>query len=135
MIRRTTSLQIRDIPYTIPTPCHIPPPSTFDLSSALISTIDFATCTGITFFISSGTTFAIHAHTPSAPLAQDTFHRLHPPAQTAAVWVHVPLARADTIVALGLQHAQRPSPSIYSYLVSFEYKPTFSSSLDAIVYG
>lgn len=54
-------------------------------------------CTGITFFIYSGATYAVHAHTPRTPFAEATFERLLPGSQRAVAWVYVPLARGDAV--------------------------------------
>ncbi|POR32421.1 Uncharacterized protein TPAR_07376 [Tolypocladium paradoxum] len=62
----------------LPPPCHL-------------GTVQLRACTGITFFMSSGSTYAVHAHTSNRLSAQSTFEAL-PTAQRKIVsWVYVPI--------------------------------------------
>ncbi len=56
-----------------------------------LGTIETQNSFGITFFISSGTIAAIHAHTVQAPSAYSCFQRLNPVKKKWVAWIFVPI--------------------------------------------
>ncbi|TQV97875.1 hypothetical protein IF1G_03618 [Cordyceps javanica] len=56
-----------------------------------LGTIETQHSFGITFFISSGTIAAIHAHTGQAPSAYSCFQRLNPVKKKWVAWIFVPI--------------------------------------------
>ncbi|EGX91146.1 hypothetical protein CCM_05304 [Cordyceps militaris CM01] len=56
-----------------------------------LGTIETRHSFGITFFISSGTIAAIHAHTKQAPSAYSCFQRLNPVKKKWVAWIFVPI--------------------------------------------
>ncbi|EQL02965.1 hypothetical protein OCS_01326 [Ophiocordyceps sinensis CO18] len=71
-----------------------------------LRTIHLRNCFALTFFVSSGSTLAIHGHTRQRPFAQSTFDTLWPLQQRFAAWVYVPIPKG--IAALGLRNSRGP---------------------------
>lgn len=87
-----------------------------------IATIQTRFCFGLTFFVSFGGIRAIHAHTPRAPCALDTLQQLPFRSQPYALWIYMPIASEDSILAFGLrfqEHGQDFGGKTPSFLVSF----------------
>lgn len=80
-----------------------------------LATVDLAEVTGLTFLMnSSGGTLTVHGHTAKKPFAtapageEDGF----------AVWVYVPLAKGDEVLAVATRGFTWPPPGKPSFLVS-----------------
>lgn len=73
--------------------------------SMSLRTIDLDSCTGLTFFMTSRDTYAIHAHTPSQPTAHETFKTLSRRHQELAAWVHVPFSATDLVEGFGVRRS------------------------------
>lgn len=73
--------------------------------SLSLNTVDMDSCSGLTFFMTSKDTFAIHAHTRSRPTAHSTFERLSPRHQEVAAWVYVPFAPSDRVEGFGVRRS------------------------------
>lgn len=77
---------------SITQPCHI-------------RTIQLEGCTGFTFFMLSGYTYAVHAHTSSRLSARGTFNALPIALQKAFFWLHVPII--GSLKMFGFSSAQQ----------------------------
>lgn len=73
--------------------------------SMSLRTIDLDTCSGLTFFMTSRDTYAIHAHTRAQPTARETFNRLSPRHQDVAAWVYVPFSALDHVEGFGVRRS------------------------------
>lgn len=70
-----------------------------------LGTIHTSNCTGITFFIASDSTYAVHAHTSSEPSAYSTFTNLTPGRQDSVAWVYVPIQ--SDVMQFGFSHISK----------------------------
>ncbi len=93
--------------------------STPRYSYSRLCTINTAECTGITFFVLSGYTYAIHAHTKTTPSAQTTFEELWPRDQSSASWVYIPFTSDDPVTAFGFRRSKFDKRLQCSFLVNF----------------
>lgn len=73
--------------------------------SMSLRTIDLDSCSGLTFFMTSRDTYAIHAHTRAQPTARETFNRLSPRHQDVAAWVYVPFSASDRVEGFGVRRS------------------------------
>lgn len=73
--------------------------------SLSLNTVDMDSCSGLTFFMTSKDTYAIHAHTRANPTAHSTFERLSPRHQDVSAWVYVPFAAADRVEGFGVRRS------------------------------
>lgn len=64
---------------------------TLNIEPCRLRTIVLRDCTGITFFVSAGSTWAIHGHTRQEPFAEATLRTLPLRRQQSALWIYVPL--------------------------------------------
>ncbi|KAI5459552.1 hypothetical protein BGZ63DRAFT_388280 [Mariannaea sp. PMI_226] len=84
--------------------------------STRFRTIDLRGTTGLTFFFSFNKVYAVHAHTPRIPEANDTFSQLSQRRQVNVAWIYLPIPKEDEIIALtvrlrrsqGRSTAQKP---------------------------
>jgi hypothetical protein len=98
VLDQDTHLQLSDVPIGItdisPMPGSTPP--------TRLGTVDFASCTGITFFIAKGAIYALHAHNAVLPDATSTFYRLPELLQMEVMWIYVPISPEDEVVGFGI---------------------------------
>ncbi|KND90454.1 hypothetical protein TOPH_05024 [Tolypocladium ophioglossoides CBS 100239] len=80
---RTKGFRIWDAPGPPASPQFLPYP-TPDTSLSRVATMETGICTGITFFILSAVTYAIHEHTLNTVYAHATFERLSSQRQASA---------------------------------------------------
>lgn len=73
--------------------------------SMALRTIDLDACTGLTFFMTSKDTYAIHAHTSAQPLARETYNKLSPRHQEISAWVYVPFTDLDQVQGFGVRRS------------------------------
>ena len=73
--------------------------------SLALRTIDLDACMGLTFFMTSKDTYAIHAHTRAQPTARETFEKLSPHHQDICSWVYVPFALHDQVQGFGVRRS------------------------------
>lgn len=89
-----------------PTTCKLLNPATSrflsirNLSSQLYA-IDLTRSRGLTFFFSSGKLCGIHTHRSEYSSALDTYERFPLRSRRRMVWIHVPIAQNDQVLALG----------------------------------
>lgn len=62
--------------------------------------------TGLTFFYSFSKIYAIHAHTPTAPYAEETWKQLSRRRRPNTAWAYLPMAKGDDILAFGVRLRQ-----------------------------
>lgn len=68
-------------------------------------TVDLAKIRGITFFYHFTSLVGIHVHDSSHSCASATFNRLLNWRPKVTVWVYLPIARRDRVVAVGVRGA------------------------------
>jgi hypothetical protein len=73
--------------------------------SMALRTIDLDACSGLTFFMTSKDTYAIHAHTSAQPTARETFDKLSPRHQEISSWVYVPFSPYDQVQGFGVRRS------------------------------
>ncbi|OAA37029.1 hypothetical protein NOR_07305 [Metarhizium rileyi] len=56
-----------------------------------LGTVELPSCTGITFFVAHGSTYAVHAHTKADLYAYRTFENLPPARRKTVAWIYVPI--------------------------------------------
>ena len=85
----------------IKTKTNFGPPKALELRH--FKTIDLEKCTGLTFFVESGATHAVHAHTEENPTAEYTYQTMSPLSKAAGrvQWIYVPIAEGDVVEAFG----------------------------------
>ncbi|KAK1985019.1 hypothetical protein LZ30DRAFT_650447 [Colletotrichum cereale] len=97
---RPEQLQVTDIPNLSKLKrIHFP----YQASTKRLTSINLASCSGITFFLATSDLLAIHAHTRTSPSAEVTFAQLPPTHQREVQWFHVPNLAEDKISAFGVQ--------------------------------
>ncbi|KAM0478576.1 hypothetical protein ACHAPX_005165 [Trichoderma viride] len=89
------------------------------------ATIDLKKVHGLTFFVTNGSTLAVHSHTRRRPRPDTTFNQLSRQRQRHTAWVYVPFPSKDRLTHFGIRapHKFTKSPwakSDYSYLFRFE---------------
>lgn len=98
VLDQDTHLQLSDVPISMTELSPVPG----DGLAARLGTVDFATCTGVTFFIAKGAIYALHAHTSVLPYATSTFYRLPELLQMEVMWIYVPISPTDEVLGFGI---------------------------------
>ncbi|KJZ70167.1 hypothetical protein HIM_10427 [Hirsutella minnesotensis 3608] len=80
------------------------------LSPCHLGTVQLRGCTGITFFMSGASTYAVHVHTSNRPFAQATFEALPIARQRMVSWVYVPID--GQITKFGFSHVSKRAGNV-----------------------
>lgn len=67
-----------------------------------LGTVELSLCTGITFFVAHGSTYAVHTHTKTQLYADRTFKNLTPERRETVTWIYMPIEGQITEISFSV---------------------------------